>query len=330
MFWQKLKAHALAFGMAAVLGLGTACGLALSGTPQDGEKSAAVPKSQLGADRHIAYVHGDAFSLLNQDGTDETAVELTGLWVGSAVPSPDGKWLAAWTADEKRKGGTELRIRQLDGKGTGAHFELPDKIGHFSFCWSPKSDQLFLNVGAPGMKGVRHYRADIASQRLEPVELLKTHLVTDWSADGKYFLTTSVGEGEFWHPRAMYQMNVDGSERLALAEPEGWAKSGKLSPDGKSLICFHKGTPCIIEIEKPKVLVPLKNIPQTAEVVECAWSPDGRRIAYTIASIPFITGIEKSDLKKIETRLVVADRDGSNPQTIRSAKGQLIGRVFWR
>jgi len=83
----------------------------------------------------------------------------------------------------------------------------------------------------------------------------------------------------------------------------------------------------VLEVGQPGSLTAVEGVPEKVQVTEFAWSPDGRRIAYT-------TGVSRladaADLQKMESRLVVADPDGKNAKVLRSAKGEFIRLAGWR
>jgi Tol biopolymer transport system component len=83
----------------------------------------------------------------------------------------------------------------------------------------------------------------------------------------------------------------------------------------------------VIDLDQPRVLKPVDGVPADAQVVEFAWSPDGKWIVYTIGASNVLN---EEELKKLESRLVVADTDGKNAKVLASVKGQLILGVDWR
>jgi Tol biopolymer transport system component len=240
---------------------------------------------------------------------------------------PDGRLLAYWTSAADDPERTELCVQGHDGKGAVTRFKLPKKIGYISFCWAPDSRELHVSTGTPGLKGVQHLRASLKTKKLTSLDLLKTHLVTDWTPDGKYFLTTEVGNGAEWMPQSLHLMKQDGTEHDALTGPRDTALMARLSPDGKRLLCMSNNKLCVLTIGKPGSPTPLQGIAENVTVVDYAWSPDGKRIAYTTGTTRIL---KPEELRKVESRLIVADPDGKNPKVLRSIKGQLIGRVHWR
>ena len=261
------------------------------------------------------------------EGKDQRRIELPPGAGGSAVPSPDGRTLAYWTIAADEPGRAELCVQALDGKGARIRFKLPQKIGYLSFCWSPDGRELHVNTGTPGLKGVQHLRASLKTKKLTALDLLKTHLVTDWTRDGKYFLTTGVGDGDEWMPQSLHLMRMDGTEHEALTGPRDVARMGRLSPDGKRLLCISNDKLAVLTLGFPGSPVPVQGIAENVTVVDYAWSPDGKRIAYATGTTRILT---PEELRKVESRLIVADPDGKNAKVLRSVKGRLISRVHWR
>jgi len=74
---------------------------------------------------------------------------------------------------------------------------------------------------------VTHLRVDLTAKKVTTLDVLKTHLVNEWSHDGKYLVTTRVGDGDEWEPKGVYLMNPDGTEHRMLTDA---AIHGRLSP----------------------------------------------------------------------------------------------------
>jgi eukaryotic-like serine/threonine-protein kinase len=99
----------------------------------------------------------------------------------------------------------------------------------------------------------------------------------DFSKDSKWVAYVSYPEGTLWRSRA------DGSERLQLSYPPGYAVNPRWSPDGKKIVFFEMLTdkPArIVEVSadggSPQQLMPDDPISQW----DPNWSPDGSKIVF--------------------------------------------------
>jgi hypothetical protein len=326
--WNKLKTKTLVLTLIAALSGGVLRQVPALTLPDDPQAkpttvSRALPTPVRSG--HILYSRDGALYLMNPDGTNERGIELPPEGAAIACLSPDGQLLAFWAEGENEQ--PVLCVRALDGKGFGTRIELKEKCGFIQFFWAANGREINVNLGGPTDPEVRHLVVDIKSKQITRLKALKTHLLTDQTADGKYFLATSVGNGAEWQPKSIHLMTREGTEFKLLADPTGWAASEKLSPDGKRALLMHKGKPCVLELDNPGVLKPVTGIPEDAEVTACAWAPDGKRLVYVLGTS---RPLAAEELQKFESRLVVADVDGGNAKILRSEKSKLIMGVDWR
>ena len=124
----------------------------------------------------------------------------------------------------------------------------------------------------------------------------------------------------------------------------------RLSPDGKQVLFLdadpendkdaHKwgmsARPYLLDVATRKRM-PLGDFPTNAQATGVAWSPDGKRIAYTWKqNHPEL--LKKDQLfPSVETEafLIVADADGKNARTVSSAKvdnliNPILVSIDWR
>jgi RNA polymerase sigma factor (sigma-70 family) len=244
--------------------------------------------------------------------------------------SPDGQRLAyGITAQgEQRKGDRpeNIFVRRLDEPGPGLDLQVQ---GH-SWCWSP--DGTYLAVGRfeadPKEQLTVHHRlVDVKTKKQEALKLPEGHFLTDWSRDGKWFLTVS---GMSYKEPHM-QLNLvsrDGSKTHRLTRPALQAFHGCFSPDGRRVL-FAAANPkvryahllFVVDVPggKPRQLTQELN----AEIMGYCWSPDGKRIAYV-----WRQHHDKPAADQVtESFLMAVDADGRNPVTLISKKGLSSGHI---
>jgi RNA polymerase sigma factor (sigma-70 family) len=328
MLLNKLKHLALLVALVAIVGSGTlwpARNLTRADDPPAKPAPAPAAVPQPAGPGHILYACDGELYLMDPDGKNERRIELPPTAAAVAHLSPDGRSLAFWTTDAKEL--PVICVRALDEKGFGTRIELKEDCGYIQFFWSPNGQELHVNLGGPTNAEVRHFKVDVKGKRATRLNVLTHHLVADQTRDGKLFLATAVGTGADWQPKSVHLMTAAGTEEKLLANPDGWASAESLSPDGRRALVTHGGKPCVIDVDKPGVLKPVAGIPENAEIPACAWAPDGKHIVYVIGTV---RPLDPADLKKFESRLIVADADGGNAKVVRSEKGKMIYGVDWR
>jgi len=282
---------------------------------------------------HILYSCDGKLYLIDPDGKNERRIGLPPL--GGCPPtaclSPDGRSLAFWTSGDNVFEPV-ICVRTLDGEGFGTRFELKEAGGFVRFFWSPDGQDLHVNLGGPA-KEARHFRIDPKTRQVTRLDVLKDYMVSDQTRDGKLFLANPVGSESGWNPKTVHLLTAAGAEEKLLADltllgdPRGWVAAGRLSPDGRRALVTHNGKPCVIDLDTPGVLKPVAGIPKDAEVTACAWAPDGKHVVYAIGTVHWLA---PDDLKKFESRLVVADPDGGNAKAVRTVTGKVLIDVDWR
>jgi dipeptidyl aminopeptidase/acylaminoacyl peptidase len=268
---------------------------------------------------------------------------------GPARLSPDGKLLVAMIHAPNPAGPAarplpKLYVRGPDEPepGTDLGVECQD------FFWSPHGDQIACSeiADAPEKEGgvkTAHFLVDVKTGRKTDLKLPAAHLMTDWSRDGRFFLTTSVTLDKDGPVARLHLLDRDGTERKALTDGKPGAMFGRLSPDNARVLFFRVELPpkdkpgpprrslCVLEVTTGKV-TEVEGVPPDAEVDSFCWSPDGKRIAYTRRQV---RGEGDEPPKQPECALVVCDPDGKNRKTIAAEKGAgprsvAIANVDWR
>ncbi|HSQ58101.1 MAG TPA: hypothetical protein VLM40_20420, partial [Gemmata sp.] len=213
-----------------------------------------------------------------------------------------------------------------------------------SFAWSPDGrDIAYTNYPDPKKLVAEHGMVNVKPSNRTVVKVLKLppdQYITDWHPDGKHFLTTRQ-----WPKAGLVLVSLDGKEQKPLTDPEKlFAVQGRFSPDGSKVLCLRVTPPkkgeegpakqelMVLELNTGKTTL-VTDVPP-ADALAYAWSPDGKRIAYTWrekhAGKP-----EEVTAKETESRLVTCNPDGGNKTVLMKEKGKgqwhatLMG-VDWR
>ncbi len=307
----------------------------------------AGPKPLPQGPNKLLFYRTGHLTLIDPDGKNEKkAVKIDDTVVLDSEDfrlSPDGKQIAAIAyAERPDAGGDFLKkkivVRELGKDGPGTDLGA----GKFVF-WSGDGTELLIaefTYDAPGnAPASSHAIVNLATKARTAVKLPADHMVSDWSRDGKFLLTTqsfTSNGGQSTAPR-VWVMNRDGTEHKALTDGKHLCVLGKFSPDGKRVLfmeieekTYRKLS--VIDLATGKA-TPVEGIPLDADLFAYCWSPDGKRIAYTWRKIPPNAGQPGAD-QETESFLVVCDSDGKNAKTVASEKAaqsrDAIGGIDWR
>jgi dipeptidyl aminopeptidase/acylaminoacyl peptidase len=312
----------------------------------------------------VVWRKGDLVSL-DPAGRDEKAILAgqAGLHPNMFAVSPDGKRVAVVQAMDLRNKGdnspvVRLYIRTVGNDGPGT--EIDDIGDAATAAWSADGSELvYCAFGdAPTPKDVRTTTAvyTVATKARTPVKLPANHILTDWTRDGRHFLTMELGTEQTAPIVGLWVMNRDGSPHKKLAGSDPALAMGRFSPDGRKVLGLVLKQP---EEETPKqraerqnlgaarprpepvltvfdvaggTATPVKDVPLNASVQGYCWSPDGRRIAYVWRE-KHPPGTDP--MTETQSHLTVGDADGANQRTILSVTGRnlaemTLGAVDWR
>ncbi len=295
----------------------------------------------------LLFWRAGCLTMIDPDGQNEKKVsEDRGKFhPGNSKLSPDGKKLAVLIPNdvENLNLPRNLYVRELTEKEPGTDLGFTCQM----FAWSPDGTKIATSdfVDGPGKQlAATHYLVDVKTKEKTSIKLPDNHIITDWSGDGKYFLTTSTGLNDDKPSLRIHLMNLDGTEHKVLTDAKELAGNGQLSPEGTRVLYFIVQPPKekqvqarhelnVLEIATGKKTV-VADQPLNGDIQGYCWSPDGKQIAYTWREIH--EG-KPEDLagKETESHLVVCNPDGKNQKTIASEKGQgpwiiTIGAVDWR
>ena len=295
-------------------------------TPDGKEKSTMnVPEGTISSSR----------ARLSPDGTRAAFVVM-----GSSSPLGTSNTDEPWTYQVviRKLGATEAKVLDCPSFGALALSWAPDgkRLAVARFDREQQNENLLL---------------DPETGKTEPLELPGGVRVLDWSSDGKTFLV-------------VYKRNA--TQRLGLAErgakapreltelkaPFSYFTAARFSPDAKRVLftdadpeekaAFKRrmsGKPYLLDMATGK-REPLGGYPENARCVSVAWSPDGKRVAYTWMQLhPHL--LEKDSLTyedqrtETESVLILCDLSGENRRAVSSNKTDSISvpslsSIDWR
>jgi RNA polymerase sigma factor (sigma-70 family) len=269
--------------------------------------------------------------------------------------SPDGTRAAFVVRDETRTdnsqdpwphkvvirklGQTEARVVDFPGFGVGLN-------------WAPDGKRLAVTVTTNNQDQFgKTVLLDPETGKTEPLPLPDVFCVLDWHRDGKTFLVLYAKDKKCRLGLAE-KGDKEVRELVELKKRLYYGTTARFSPDGKKVL-FTDGDPDEKDAvrwdksSKPYVLdvatgkrVPLADFPENAECVSLAWSPDGKRVAYTWMQLhperlkrdPKIPDIHDTPT---ESFLIVADADGTNAKTVASGNADdelnaSLASIDWR
>lgn len=359
MFLTKLKAVVLVAGLVAVVlcagGLPASSGASAGSRETRFADVPPVPKPQPAGPNKILFNRAGRLALADPDGKNETKAgedSETRYLAPGAQLSPDGKMVAALVLDPlpaDTPPGLSYATATLHVRGPGEK-EPGTNLGVKAQClaWSPDGTEVAYSdfeFGPNAKPGATHGIINVKTKQKTALNLPAGHRITDWSRDGKYFVTTSTdgpATPERFPVVKLHLMNRDGTEHKALTDGKSPAVGGRLSPDGKRVLFAAVTIPKdnsglavrlqVLDVASGKVAT-VDDVPLNAEVQGYCWSPDGKQIAYSWREIPPGKPEEVANAER-ECFLVVSDADGKNARTIATGKADsgviAIAGVDWR
>ena len=309
----------------------------------------ANPKPAMKGPNKLLFVRQAELTLVDPEGTNENALP-TGsdkFQPDDAKFSPDGSMLAVIGIDhdiQTKKTAHPLYVRKTDDKGAVTELGVECRV----CVWSADGTRLactHIEDAPDSPLDATHFIIDAKSKEKTAVKLPNNHVITDWSRDGRYFLTYSVEKTGEREAARLHLMNRDGTEHKALTDKAQIAVDGRLSPDGKRVLCVagpvppkdkpgrFKGVLTVLDVATGKATA-VGDVPLNANVEYYCWGPDGKRIAYVWRELHEGKPEEVND-KETVTTVVVCDPDGKNQKTVATAtaKSQWLNTITgldWR
>jgi RNA polymerase sigma factor (sigma-70 family) len=296
--------------------------------------------TQKGPNRLLFYRQGH-LTLIGPDGKGEKTVsqDRNEFHPGEARLSPDGKRVAFSVQverspvpgfDPRRK----LYVRGLDEEEPGTDLGIEGLM----FRWSPDGKQLVVTDRVRGddpkeFKFVTRL-VDVATRKQIAVKLPDSQVVTDWSRDGKYFLTSDLADDKERFTSRLHLVSRDDGEDRVLKAAGPMAFNGVLSPDGGKVLYMapdpeRKGKEMrdtvglfVLDVRAGKV-TRVQGQPLNGTSMGYCLSPDGKRIAHTWR----LDQGPQEDGQMTESHLIVSDADGGNAVTIASERGDPRGLI---
>ncbi len=247
---------------------------------------------------------------------------------GSITPmgaqlSPDGKQILYGARDPDAQpvmGDVphKVHIRGLDDKeGT--------PLGVEAMMWRWHPDGVHVAVATFEKDGITNALIDVKTKKKTELKLGGRDIVTDFSPDGRWLVTTRFDKFPMPTGIRLYLVRRDGDEEMALTKPDQVAVHGRLSPDGRRVLYLSrqkKGD----DVEESLWVAELRggkpvrvSQERNAELMGHCWSPDGKQIAYVWR--------QKGAAAETESFLMVVGADGKGPVTVLSEKGTSGGQI---
>jgi Tol biopolymer transport system component len=286
----------------------------------------AAPQAKPVAPRTFLVEESGELRLLGPDGTETERLDPPST---NAALSPDGRWLAGVEFDRDRsRCALVLRPRGRAGDPVTVPllWDRPGRSGSLP-VWAADGARLLVGENQPGPGGRPEYAHrvyDLAAKALTDLKLPAGCWVTGWSPDGKRLLATvAPGDGS---SRLAWVAAGGGGEPEFLTPADEIAYDGRLSPDGKRVLCLigpksakgKKG-----KADRPRLTVIELATGQRVEVDQPGyphghcWSPDGSRVAYTWQR-PLVVPTHKR-----ETLLITCTADGKDRKVVASRRHTL-------
>jgi dipeptidyl aminopeptidase/acylaminoacyl peptidase len=275
--------------------------------------------------------------------------------------SPDGTRMAylittgglrppARVGEEPEPFAFKVVIRKFGAADPIAAVDLP--AFQLNLMWAAGGKRVLVSkrTGVDANTAFETLLLDAQSGKAETLEVPPTVRVLDWSRDGKSYLVVHRADKQC--RLGLLTQGQKEVRRLIDLRDSTFDHLGRFSPDGSTVLYTdadpadkdaHKwglsSKPYLLRIAGKK-REPLAEFPENGQAVGIAWSPDGKRVAYTWKQLhPELLKQETINVNDIATAteafVMIADADGRNARTVYSDKADnainmILGSVDWR
>jgi Tol biopolymer transport system component len=290
-------------------------------------KTASRPKGGRLFFVRVKGVGQSALETVSPDGKGESPLpdKHKPIQPGFHAVSPDGQKLA-YGFGEGNSDKEEIFLKTMGDEKPGESL----KVQGSNWCWSPDGRSLAITTLQDN--ALSHEIFDLKTRKTRPLQLPEVkaqkdiegpvgHAITDWSKDGRWFLTTAY-RGDL--QTDLYRVKSDGSDAKRI----GQGMCGQFSPDGKKILYLgwkDGETP-----DKGRLFVADADGGNSQQVSQesngkfqggFCWSPDGKKIAYVWQRD------RDGESQEWETFLMVMHADGKNAKVVLTDKQ--TGRYYY-
>jgi RNA polymerase sigma factor (sigma-70 family) len=244
----------------------------------------------------------------------------------------------------------KIVVRKLGAAEPSAAIDMPAQ--ELRLTWTADGNRIVVTkvTGAQPDDAVETLLLDPATRKTQALELPLGVQVLDSARDGKSFLVLRRKDKKYELGVAV----VGAKDMRVLTKLHGWTGGhrGRFAPDGARILYTDadpadkdankwgvSSKPYVLDVAS-KQTTAVADFPQNGRVEGIAWSPDGKRIAYSWVQL-HADLLKKDTLTPADVNtptegfLMIADADGRNARTVSSARGanainRILGAVDWR
>jgi Tol biopolymer transport system component len=218
-------------------------------------------------------------------------------------------FLSFYSSEQGSEQGESLNIYTVDPDGSSLSNLTHRAATDIQPAWSPDGTKIAFE-SQDSIWVMDAYGSNL--RRLTPNRSDLSYSDPTWSPDGTELAFTGFIEPEVFQTD-IYTMDVDDSNITNITKSPRVDETGiDFSPDG-SQMCLERSTPAQHSVAMYVMNVDGSNPTRVTEPwggIECAWSPDGTKIAYTLA--------QQVSSEEVITDVYVMNADGSEKTNLTS------------